>query len=190
MAIKKVQIIPPGYTDIIHPETDSTMVKMNSGNDLQTDFDAHLADKAPHPNIPVARVYHSLDQTIPNATDTVLAFDSVEYDNDNMYDAGNNTRLTCKTAGKYRITACVMWVPNTTGIRQLEIRKNGTLYIGSTKITPVQQANRETVQVTTCTYNLSAGDYVEVLVKQESGGALDVKKICDYSPVLTMERVG
>lgn len=31
MAIKKIQIIPPGYTDILHPETDSSVVLMNDG---------------------------------------------------------------------------------------------------------------------------------------------------------------
>ena len=36
MAIKKVQIIPPNYTDIIHPETDSSVVLMSSGKTLQT----------------------------------------------------------------------------------------------------------------------------------------------------------
>jgi parallel beta-helix repeat protein len=36
MAIKKVQIIPPNYTDIIHPETDSSVVLMGSGKTLQS----------------------------------------------------------------------------------------------------------------------------------------------------------
>jgi len=36
MTIKKVQIIPPNYTDIIHPETDSSVVLMGSGKTLQT----------------------------------------------------------------------------------------------------------------------------------------------------------
>ena len=35
MAIKKVQIVPPGYTDILHPETDSTVVLMSDGSTLE-----------------------------------------------------------------------------------------------------------------------------------------------------------
>ena len=38
MTIKKVQIIPPNYTDILHPETDSSVVLMGSGESLQVEF--------------------------------------------------------------------------------------------------------------------------------------------------------
>lgn len=48
MAIKKVQIIPPNYTDIIHPETDSEVVLMNSGNTLQAEYDNHITEDSPH----------------------------------------------------------------------------------------------------------------------------------------------
>lgn len=48
MAIKRIQIIPPGYVDIVHPETDSSAVLMNGGNTLQTDMDNHTGDNAKH----------------------------------------------------------------------------------------------------------------------------------------------
>jgi hypothetical protein len=48
MAIKKIQIIPPGYTDILHPETDSTSVIMGGGNTLQVDMDAHTGSTSKH----------------------------------------------------------------------------------------------------------------------------------------------
>lgn len=34
--IKKIQMIPPGHTDINHPETDSTMVLMGDASTLET----------------------------------------------------------------------------------------------------------------------------------------------------------
>jgi hypothetical protein len=48
MTIKKIQLIPPGYTDILHPETDSDSVKMTSGNTLHVDMDAHTGDTVVH----------------------------------------------------------------------------------------------------------------------------------------------
>ena len=39
MTTKKIQIIPPGYVDILHPETDSDSVIMSDGNKLETKAD-------------------------------------------------------------------------------------------------------------------------------------------------------
>jgi hypothetical protein len=36
MAVKKIRIIPPGYTDILHPETDSSVVLMNDASTLES----------------------------------------------------------------------------------------------------------------------------------------------------------
>lgn len=36
MAVKKIQIIPPGYTDVLHPETETDMVLCNDGKTLTT----------------------------------------------------------------------------------------------------------------------------------------------------------
>lgn len=47
MAIKKIQIIPPdnNYADILHPETEGSVVQMASGNTLETDI-AKKVDKS------------------------------------------------------------------------------------------------------------------------------------------------
>lgn len=42
MAIKKVQIVPPGYTDILHPETDSTVVLMSDGSTLENKMNSKI----------------------------------------------------------------------------------------------------------------------------------------------------
>ncbi len=47
MAIKKVRIKPPGYTDIVHPETSADVVKFSDGSTVE----AHKADAAKHRNI-------------------------------------------------------------------------------------------------------------------------------------------
>lgn len=46
MAIIKAQIIPPGYTDIVHPETEASMVLMADGSTVESKVTTHLADVA------------------------------------------------------------------------------------------------------------------------------------------------
>lgn len=48
MAVKKIQIKPPdnNYVDVLHPETDSTMVLMGDGKTLEQFKTEHLAEKA------------------------------------------------------------------------------------------------------------------------------------------------
>jgi len=140
---------------------------------------------------PQARVTHSANQSIANTTTTALAFDSEAFDTDAIHDtATNNTRLTCKTAGRYLIYADVSW-PSTGGgtIRQVGFRVNGSDQIGF-QTGPVGGGTYE-VQVSASTeYTLAANDYVECVVFQDSGGALNVLTHANFSPIFGMVRVG
>lgn len=145
-------------------------------------FDAHGYN-------PAARVYHSANQSIANTTFTTLAFNSERYDNDGEHDnTTNNSRLTCKTAGKYRITANVQFASNATGYREVFFLVNGTTAIADI----IQDANASfaTTMSLSTTYELAVNDYVEVRVYQNSGGALNVSAVGNYSPEFMMEKVG
>jgi len=133
---------------------------------------------------PTARVFHSVDQSITDATDTVLAFDSERFDTDTIHGAGANTKLTATTAGKYLIVANITWEANATGIRFCGIRLNGTTMIGQVRQPAI--ASVDVDQNPTTLYQLAATDYVEVLVRQESGGALNVKVAGNVSPEFSM----
>src|SRR5262245_40483526 len=66
--------------------------------------------------VPAARAYHSANQSINSGTNTTLNFDSERFDSDTIHDnVTNNSRLTCKTAGKYLICCNVRWASNATG---------------------------------------------------------------------------
>src|SRR5262245_1380457 len=60
---------------------------------------------------PAVHVTHNANQSINTATDTVLAFNTERFDQcantaDTMHDTvTNNSRLTCRYAGVYQITA-------------------------------------------------------------------------------------
>jgi hypothetical protein len=151
--------------------------------------DAHLDSKAPHPNVPAARVTHSVAQSIANSIPTFVSFDTERFDNDVIHDVlTNNTRLTCKTAGKYLIIGAVSFAVNNTGQRVAHIKLNGSTIIGFGG--GVALVGDYTPIVVSTIYNLAVNDYVELQVTQTSGGALDIVKSNPYSPEFMMVRVG
>jgi hypothetical protein len=148
----------------------------------KTEFDAATT-------MPSCRVYHSTNQSIPNATFTPLAFDSERFDTDAMHDATtNNTRLTCKTAGKYLIIANVRWALNANNQRDLRLRVNGTTLIADVLL-KVSTTDPILLNISTI-YDLAVNDYVEAVAYQDSGGALDVINTANYSPEFMMVKVG
>jgi len=135
-----------------------------------------------------ARVYRTTNQSIPHNTNTALQFDAETYDTANFHDnVTNNTRLTIPYAGKYSISASIDFVQNTTGTRHVFFLINGTTFIaGNTG--PATTLPNTTVALE-AKYSFSAGDYVECLVYQNSGGALNVLRNVDYSPIFMIHRL-
>jgi hypothetical protein len=117
-------------------------------------------------------------QAVPHATYSAISFDNEEYDTDGMHDTvTNNSRITIKTPGLYDIKATVLWQANTVGTRFLYLRKNGSgnsitgaIALASSPTSPAY----ETAQQISATLLLAAGDYLEVVGYQESGGPLNV----------------
>jgi len=72
----------------------------------------------------------------------------------------------------------------------LQIYLNGTTIIARTRIEAVDTAAHPTEHQIVCEYELSATDYVELRVFQNSGGALDVEDQNEMGPVFGMRRVG
>lgn len=136
-----------------------------------------------------ARVYHNATQSIPTATRTALAFNSERYDTDAIHDpVTNNSRLTCKTAGKYILSGSISFSAHATGLRNLRIRLNGStvlvdLLLGMTF------DNQWSGAVSTI-YDLAVNDYVELTVYQNSGGNLIIYASPNSTPEFMMSRVG
>lgn len=139
--------------------------------------------------VPACRVYHDADQTIPNDTATVLSFNKERFDTDGIHDnTTNNSRLTCKTAGIYQITANVLFDQNAVGTRSLRILRNGSVRIGISMVDAT--AATALGLVVTTIYELAVNDYVEVAVRQASGGNLAVTATLRMSPEFMMVKVG
>lgn len=137
---------------------------------------------------PRARVYHSVDQAIADATLTVLAFNTEFYDTDVIHDtATNNSRLTCKTAGTYAIKANVSFASNATGYRRIQLLLNGATIIAVDSCPAVSGSSTE--MSISCDYALAVNDYVEVRVYQTSTTSLNALALGNYSPQFSMARL-
>lgn len=127
-------------------------------------FDAHYR--------PCVSCFRSAAQSIPNTTATVITFDSEVYDTDNFHSTVTNTgRLTAPVAGKYMVTGAVLMTANATGARVLDLRINGAGVIDEDALVP--SAAQSTYLRVSRPYLFAAADFVELLIIQTSGGALN-----------------
>jgi hypothetical protein len=140
---------------------------------------------------PAARVSHSGTQSIPNDSLVALSFDSEAFDTADLHSAAvNSSRLTAPVSGLYELDAAVDWFVNPTGSRVAQIWKNNTTIIVSDNVAPTNDDDH----VLSTLVRLSAGDFVELKVKQTSGGSLLVATGSGVSaggnPYLAMHWVG
>lgn len=136
------------------------------------------------------RVRKSANQSIPNATETVLTFDTETFDTDAYHDNSTNSgRLTVPVgkAGYYSIYFCIQWDVNATGDREVSLYINGTA-TGLCGSNQAGDATLYTFLTGTTTYYLAEGDYVQLTGYQDRGGALNATN----SPRISfgMDKVG
>jgi hypothetical protein len=138
-----------------------------------------------------ARAYHDSDISISNATGTpITTLNSEIWDNDDIHSLVSDTgRLTCQSAGTYAITGGVHWT-NSGAVYtyHLGIILNGTTLITADSNYRSSYGGDGSNTVGTI-YQLEVGDYVELWVWQNSGGALNVEADVQYSPELSMVKI-
>ena len=135
--------------------------------------------------IPAVRAEHGSNQTIGDGgLPTTLRFNDEMYDTASLHSTGsNNPRLTAPVDGIYVITGAVKWFDDGDGDgwRSLFIAVNGKpASLGSTISAPAAAAvpvvnGADTHQVATTQARLSAGDFVELTVWQNSGESKLIK---------------
>lgn len=118
-------------------------------------------------------LYKTQSQSIPNSTNTVVTFNAELWDTADMHDnQTNNSRITIPVAGKYHIWATIVFTTNSAGDRAAFIQRNGSTplaytYFGACSSVPTALPFSFVAQ-------LSAGDYIELVVWQNSGTTLDL----------------
>jgi hypothetical protein len=150
-------------------------------------FVAVIHGAQPQPSGDVsARVFNSADISVPQMRVgewKTLTFDSERWDTANLHDIAANTgRMKAPVAGKYTIFANITWeTPLGSGFWGLRLLLNGKTPIAEQTLPNNGSSFRTSMSLGTV-YALNAGDYVEVQVFQNSGGALTVKRINATSP--------
>lgn len=129
-----------------------------------------------------ARATNTAGTSIPNDADTVVPFATEDFDTDAFHDlATNNSRLTVPTgkAGKYLAVGQAAFASAAGSNRHLYIIKNGVTIFAF---------HRESWGVTSPWWGstsgiieLAVGDYVELFVNQNSGGALALATAAGYN---------
>lgn len=128
------------------------------------------------------RVYHNASQSIPTNTVTAIAFNSERWDTDNIHDpTTNNSRLTCRTAGKYLIWGHFHFSGDPGGNNQIHFRLNGSPQIFSEIFFPINQFSRAGMTV----YDLAVGDYVEFTCYTSASG-MSINSAAQFSPEFGM----
>lgn len=125
-----------------------------------------------------ANVYHSLDQSIASGGESALAFNSERLDSDPagaVHDTvTNNSRLTIRTPGVYYVLFNATFAAFASGYCYARVRMNGTTSLfKSSELLAISGIERTMVGVTPA-YSFAAADYVELLVYQNSGGAVNL----------------
>lgn len=156
------------YVDLatIHTPTTGGIAPASWGTQVRDNLE-YLIDP------PACMVYNSVAQSLPIGYQTLTA-NSELYDNDGMHSTVTNpSRITAQTAGRYDITATVLFAPNATGGRTLAYRVNGGSDIEIASH-PVTSATVNSTLSGLVKLVLSVGDYVEIRAWHNSGGSLNV----------------
>lgn len=146
---------------------------------------------------PMARLANSGGtQTVATGTDTAVTMQTatvttVNSDNYSGWSSGTNpTRYTVQRAGRYWVYGQVAFAHATGGIWSAGLRVNGTGTVWrSTRVTPPSTSTQGMILPIEMYLRLNAGDYVELIAAQSSGGTVSLATGgSDYSKLMLLWR--
>ena len=121
------------------------------------------------------RAYNSATQSISDSTPQAVTFNSENHDTSSIHSTSSNTsRFTASATGYWRFRAGTGWDTNTSGLRYLWWRVDGTTEVnGGAESVPTSAGTAPCGQ-TEVTLYLTTGQYVELMAYQTSGGARNI----------------
>ena len=177
----------------IHNPATGTSPPASWGDNVRDNVVWLAGDAASGGSKPMCRVYNNADQNVATATFTALTFNSERYDVGGMHSTTTNTsRITIPSGGGgiYHVGAAIRFASSTAGTtRLLRLYLNGTTYITGIETSYVGGTG-DTQLSTSCDYKFAAGDYIEAVVFQNTGGILAVLTASAYSPEFWCHWVG
>lgn len=137
-----------------------------------------------------ARVGRDANQNITENIVTAIAFNAEYFDTDNIHHlVTNNSRLTCRTAGKYLIYGAVRWGISGAGVREHTLVVNAATTIAAVIEAEPGAANGVFIEIMSV-WDMAVDDYVEIRLYQTSGSVLAIIYSANQQPVLGMQRIG
>jgi hypothetical protein len=120
---------------------------------------------------PLVRAYSSTTQSVLNSTFTILTFENERFDNQNLHSSTSSTSkliIPSGMGGTYLFGAVGNWSANPGTSNQQRILIGGTLIVALSSMAAAG------VGTLTSSYRLSAGEYIEAQVFQNSGGTINM----------------
>lgn len=124
---------------------------------------------------PVAQLRQTVAQSVANATYVACTFTTEDLDTLNGHSTSSNTsRWTVPTgwAGAYMLSGGGKFVTNVTGSRSARWAKNGSVIAGS-EGPGFSADDTSAFAARSIVVALAVGDYVEMQIRQSSGGSLN-----------------
>lgn len=140
-----------------------------------------------------AKVTRDAAQTISNDTITAISFDTEAEDTDGFWVVGTPARITIPSGlgGEYLVTCVASFTGNGTGRREFWLYKNGSSI--RRLLMPIDASVPANGTFST-RLSLVATDYLEVFVRQTSGGNLDTASVATWGqgaqPEITVSFLG
>lgn len=140
-----------------------------------------------------ARQYRTSNQGVSSGSYASIEWTHGRYDEGGYWSAGNPTRLTAPETGWYEMGGHARFTAggSTAELLSIRIRVNGITTIAQVdneQTTAGGMANPTDLSVSTG-YKLTAGDYVELQVFQNTGASLDITASENSSPEMWMHKV-
>lgn len=121
-----------------------------------------------------AKVTRSTTQALTTGTDTPISWDTEAFDIGGYWAIGDPTKFTISITGYYLVEGNITFETNSTGERHTSIFVNGVAQVGQRQ--PPISANATIIN--TCgILALTAGDYVQLVAFQNSGGNLNALNV-------------
>jgi hypothetical protein len=139
-------------------------------------------------------VKRTTSQSIPTSTNTYIVFDEAEFITNNGFwsaEDGDVVTVPEGLGGLYEIHGHIEWNTNSTvSRREARIVLNGTTVIAEeTRVNPGYSLVKYTCNPQRV-YVLNDLDTIQLRVWHDTGAALSVLAADDYSPILTLTRIG
>jgi hypothetical protein len=114
-------------------------------------------------------------QSVATSTWTSVSLQSEAIDTSNLHDTvTNNDRIAVTRTGNYQVHGVVEFAANATGIRRIQLAKNGSALSQTVVAGPNLGASEPAQVQTQALLALTAGDYITMQAFQDSGGALNL----------------